>query len=324
MGHRHRQSVQPRRDGDGGYRLGPPPRHQFGPLRQLHPDRRTPLIAAIPAARCSILNGEVIGINTAIISPLGGSIGIGFAIPSNSCHRRSSISSSEFGEVRRGWLGVRIQEVTDDTRRKPRHRAGARCAARRRRRQGTGQAGGLEPGYVVITVRRPRRSRRCATCRASSPTRRSVNRPTSSSSARARKRRYRSRWAGLRTPKRLLPIDPKKDAAPEQKSIVQKTLGVGTVGLDVGRSAQEIQVSGTRSKASLVTGVDLGVGAMCKPISVSGPATRSSRCNIEAVGTPPSCRSESMTLKAQGKKVAVSAVSNGNGDAIRGAEFAVR
>jgi serine protease Do len=56
--------------------------------------------------------GEVIGINTAIISPSGGSIGIGFAVP-------SSIAIGvidqlrNFGETRRGWLGVRIQEVDD-------------------------------------------------------------------------------------------------------------------------------------------------------------------------------------------------------------------
>ncbi|TWH01079.1 serine protease Do [Mesorhizobium sp. J18] len=59
------------------------------------------------------MNGEVIGINTAIISPTGGSIGIGFSIPSELAV--SVINQlREFGETRRGWLGVRIQEVTDE------------------------------------------------------------------------------------------------------------------------------------------------------------------------------------------------------------------
>ena len=59
------------------------------------------------------MNGKVIGINTAIISPTGGSIGIGFAIPSELAV--SVIKQlEEFGETRRGWLGVRIQPVTDD------------------------------------------------------------------------------------------------------------------------------------------------------------------------------------------------------------------
>ena len=60
------------------------------------------------------MNGEVIGINTAILSPSGGSVGIGFAVPSNTA---SPVLDQlrEFGEVRRGWLGVRIQNVDDAT-----------------------------------------------------------------------------------------------------------------------------------------------------------------------------------------------------------------
>jgi len=59
------------------------------------------------------LDGGVIGVNTAIFSPSGGSIGIGFAIPSNSGQAvvRQLI---EHGTVRRGWLGVHIQAVTDE------------------------------------------------------------------------------------------------------------------------------------------------------------------------------------------------------------------
>ncbi|MBW3095881.1 DegQ family serine endoprotease [Pseudohoeflea sp. DP4N28-3] len=59
------------------------------------------------------MKGEVIGINTAIISPSGGSIGIGFAVPTEMAV--SVIDQlREFGETRRGWLGVRIQPVTDE------------------------------------------------------------------------------------------------------------------------------------------------------------------------------------------------------------------
>jgi serine protease Do len=59
------------------------------------------------------MDGDVIGINTAIISPTGGSIGIGFAVPSNSASQVIG-QLKEFGETRRGWLGVRIQTVTDE------------------------------------------------------------------------------------------------------------------------------------------------------------------------------------------------------------------
>jgi serine protease Do len=59
------------------------------------------------------MKGEVIGINTAIISPTGGSIGIGFSVPTELA---SNIISQlrEFGETHRGWLGVRIQPVNAD------------------------------------------------------------------------------------------------------------------------------------------------------------------------------------------------------------------
>ncbi len=59
------------------------------------------------------MNGEVIGVNTAILSPNGGSIGIGFSMASNVVTKVVD-QLREFGETRRGWLGVRIQDVTDD------------------------------------------------------------------------------------------------------------------------------------------------------------------------------------------------------------------
>ena len=59
------------------------------------------------------MDGEVIGINTAIISPTGGSIGIGFAVPSDTVVAIVS-QLKEFGEARRGWLGVKIQSISED------------------------------------------------------------------------------------------------------------------------------------------------------------------------------------------------------------------
>src|SRR5215472_15565600 len=57
------------------------------------------------------LDGQVIGINTAIYSPNGGSVGIGFAVPSNVA-KNIVAQLEEHGKVERGWLGVQIQEVT--------------------------------------------------------------------------------------------------------------------------------------------------------------------------------------------------------------------
>ncbi len=59
------------------------------------------------------MDGQVIGVNTAIISPTGGSIGIGFAVPSNSAMQVVD-QLKQYGETRRGWLGVHVQNVTDE------------------------------------------------------------------------------------------------------------------------------------------------------------------------------------------------------------------
>jgi serine protease Do len=59
------------------------------------------------------MNGEVIGVNTAIFSPSGGSVGIGFAVPSNLA-KGVVDQLIKYGKTKRGWLGVRIQEVTPE------------------------------------------------------------------------------------------------------------------------------------------------------------------------------------------------------------------
>ena len=59
------------------------------------------------------LKGEVVGVNTAILSPNGGSIGIGFSMASNVVSRVVD-QLIKFGEIRRGWLGVRIQDLDED------------------------------------------------------------------------------------------------------------------------------------------------------------------------------------------------------------------
>ena len=59
------------------------------------------------------LDGKVIGINSAIVSQTGGSIGLGFAIPSNSA-KKIVQQLRDFGKTKRGWLGIQIQPVTKD------------------------------------------------------------------------------------------------------------------------------------------------------------------------------------------------------------------
>src|SRR5262245_954911 len=59
------------------------------------------------------LAGEVVGINTAILSPTGGSVGIGFAVPT-SAFRPVVAQLLQYGETRRGYIGVRIQDVPEE------------------------------------------------------------------------------------------------------------------------------------------------------------------------------------------------------------------
>jgi serine protease Do len=113
LGAGDRQPVRPRRHGDAWASSRPVGRDiNSGPY-----DNFIQTDAAINRGNSGgplfNMNGEVIGINTAIISPSGGSIGIGFSIPAELATNVID-QLVEFGETRRGWLGVRIQEVTDE------------------------------------------------------------------------------------------------------------------------------------------------------------------------------------------------------------------
>jgi len=93
--------------------------------------------------------GDVIGINTAIISPSGGSIGIGFAIPANLATNVIS-QLREFGETRRGWLGVRIQSVTDEIAESLGMDAPRGALVAGVNPDGPASSAGIEPGDVVL------------------------------------------------------------------------------------------------------------------------------------------------------------------------------
>jgi serine protease Do len=96
------------------------------------------------------LQGEVVGINTAIYSPSGGSIGIGFSIPSNLA-KNIVAQLRDDGRVRRGWLGVNIQQVTDEIAESLGLRNGTRGALVARAQEGgPAAAGGIQAGDVIL------------------------------------------------------------------------------------------------------------------------------------------------------------------------------
>src|SRR4030088_3057337 len=95
------------------------------------------------------LDGEVIGVNTLIISPSGGSIGIGFAVPSKTVIGVVA-SLRQFGELRRGWLGVRIQQVTDEIAESLSIKPARGALIAGVEEKGPAKPAGIEPGDVVI------------------------------------------------------------------------------------------------------------------------------------------------------------------------------
>ncbi len=150
------------------------------------------------------LDGDVIGVNTLIISPSGGSIGIGFAVPSKTVVGRGRPAPPVRRTAPRLARRAHPERHRRD-RREPQHQAGARRAGCRRRRQGPGQARRHRARRRRRQVRRQGRQGSRRISPASSPTRRSARRSMSSSSARARRRPRRSRSAASRIPTRCRP-----------------------------------------------------------------------------------------------------------------------
>lgn len=96
------------------------------------------------------MNGDVIGVNTAIISPTGGSIGIGFAVPADT----ATIVIDQlrrFGETRRGWLGVNIQTVTEDLAKSMGLTANQGALVSAVAEDGPAKKAGVEPGDVIVS-----------------------------------------------------------------------------------------------------------------------------------------------------------------------------
>jgi serine protease Do len=98
------------------------------------------------------MDGQVIGINTAIYSPSGGSIGIGFAIPSALAKPVVAELKNEADHtVHRGWLGVRIQEVTDEIAESLGLDKARGALVASVSDKGPAQAAGIQPGDVILS-----------------------------------------------------------------------------------------------------------------------------------------------------------------------------
>jgi serine protease Do len=256
------------------------------------------------------LNGEVIGINTAIISPSGGSIGIGFAVPSDTAMPVLD-QLRQFGEARRGWLGVRIQQVTDDIAESLSIKPARGALVAGVDDKGPAKPGGIEPGDVVIKfdghdIKEMRDLPRIV---ADTP----VNKQVDVVIIRKGKEETHQVKVGrlADTDAKVASNDTKPDAQPEQKSTVQKTLGLELSSLsDPLRKKFKIR---DNIKGVLVTGVDPSVDTS-QPDKHLAPGDIIVEVQYQAVGNPADLQTRVDQLKAQGKKVAVLLVSNGVGE----------
>jgi serine protease Do len=255
------------------------------------------------------LDGEVIGINTAIISPSGGSIGIGFAVPSDTAVPVLD-QLRQYGETRRGWLGVRIQQVTDDIAdslsiKPPR---GALVAGVDDK--GPAKPAGIEPGDVVVKFDGHDVKEMHDLPRIVADT--TVGKTVDVVVIRKGKEETHKVTIGrLEDGEKVAMADAGKSAAPPQKSVVQKTLGLELSNLsdDV---RQKFKI-GNSVKGVVVTGVDQNI-AMSDPDKRLTPGDVIVEVQYQAVGTPADLQKRVDDLKTQGKKIAVLLVSNPDGE----------
>ena len=255
------------------------------------------------------LNGEVIGINTAIISPSGGSIGIGFAVPSDSAVPVLD-QLRQYGEARRGWLGVRIQQVTDDIAESlniapPR---GALVAGVDPK--GPAQPAGIQPGDVVVKfdghdVKEMRDLPRIV---ADTPVGKQVDVVLI---RKGKEETHQVKIGRLKDDEKVAEADAQKDNPPQPKSTVQKTLGLALSSLteDLRKQYKIKDVV----KGVVVTGIDPGVDNSAPDKHLS-PGDVIVEVQYQAVGSPADLQKRVDDLKSQGKKVAVLLVSTGDGE----------
>ncbi len=255
------------------------------------------------------LNGEVVGVNTAIISPSGGSIGIGFAVPSDSAVAVVD-QLRQFGETRRGWLGVRIQQVTDDIAESLNIKPPRGALVAGVDDKGPAKPAGIEPGDVVVAfdghdIKEMHDLPRTV---ADTPVGKQVDVVVI---RKGKEETHKVTVGRLQDSDKVALADAKKDTAPAEKSVVQKTLGLELSGLsDDLRKKFKIR---DNIKGVLVTGVDPSV-AMADPDKRLAPGDIIVEVQYEAVGNPTDMQKRLDLLKSQGKKIAVLLVSNADGE----------
>ncbi len=253
------------------------------------------------------LNGEVVGVNTAIISPSGGSIGIGFAVPSKTAVAVID-QLRQFGETRRGWLGVRIQQVTDEIADGLNIKPAKGALVAGVEEKGPAKPAGIEPGDVIVKFdgKDVKDMKDLPRIVADTP----VGKDVEVVIIRKGKEEKRTVKLGrLEDGEKQAALAAKKDAAPEEKSVVQKTLGLQLSNLTDGlRQRYKIK---EQVKGVVITGVDANSTAAEKRLNAGDVIVEVGQ---EAVATPADLQKKLDQLKKEGRKAALFLVANADGD----------
>jgi serine protease Do len=251
------------------------------------------------------LNGEVIGVNTAIISPSGGSIGIGFAVPSKTALAVID-QLRQFKEVRRGWLGVRIQQVTDEIADSLSIKPARGALIAGIDDKGPAKPAGIEPGDVIVKFdgQDIKEMRDLPKIVAETP----VGKDVEVTIIRKGNEEKKIVKLGRLEDEKQAALTPKKDGT-EEKTVVKKALGLDLANLtDELRKKHNIK---DKVKGVLITGVDANSAAAEKRLS---PGMVIAEVQQQPVGTAAELQQRIEKLKKDGKKAVVLLVVTPDGD----------
>ncbi len=252
------------------------------------------------------LDGDVIGVNTLIISPSGGSIGIGFAVPSKTVVGVVD-QLRQFGELRRGWLGVRIQSVTDEIAESLNIKPARGALVAGIDDKGPAKPAGIEPGDVVVRfdgkdVKDPKDLSRVVADTA-------VGKEVDVVIIRKGQEQTKKVTLGrLQDPEKVQAAVKTDEPAP-QKPVTQKALGLDLAALNKDlRTRYKIKES---VKGVVVTSVDANSDAAEKRLSAGDVIVEVAQ---EAVSSGADIQKRVDQLKKDGKKSVLLLVSNAEGE----------
>jgi serine protease Do len=252
------------------------------------------------------LDGDVIGVNTLIISPTGGSIGIGFAVPSKTVAGVVD-QLRQFGELRRGWLGVRIQQVTDEIAESLNIKPARGALVAGIDDKGPAKPAGIEPGDVVVRfdgkdIKEPKDLSRVV---ADTAVGKEVDVVVIRKGQEQTKKVTLGRLDDGDKPVQVA----NKTPEPAEKPVTQKTLGLDLAGLSKdlrGRYKVKDSVKGV-----VITNVDDNTDAADKRLS---PGEVIVEVAQEAVSNAADVKKRVDQLKKDGKKSVLLLVANSDGE----------